>query len=55
MLLPAISGFPSPFRSPIATELGRLPVTNSTLDANEEVLIMPEVETLRSTDSLWEY
>ena len=50
-----ISGFPSPSTSPMATDTVTSPVTKSTLAANEEAFILPEVEVLRSTDTFSEY
>ena len=46
----AISNFPSPSKSPIATENGFKPVVKSTLAAKLPLVILPLVEVLRKTE-----
>jgi hypothetical protein len=53
-LATARSALPSPFRSPMATPSGFVPVVKSTLDANEPDVTAPLLLVLRKTDTVLE-
>ncbi len=50
----AKSGFPSPSKSPIATEIGPVLVEKSTLSAKLAELMLPLVDVLRNTETVFE-
>src|SRR4051812_10321297 len=54
LLVTAKSEIPSPSTSPIATLRGLVPVVKSTFDANEVLVIEPEVAVFSKTDTVLE-
>ena len=52
LLATARSLFPSPSKSPIAIEIGLVPVAKSTFVANDEVEIVPLVEMFLNTETV---
>ena len=54
LLATARSGLPSPSKSPIATEEGLVPVVKSTLAAKLLAAILPLVDVLRNTETVFE-